>query len=156
MYNIRKTLALTLFAVVACTTSHTQSVGDAPLRRVTDLDSQQTTAGGVPDLSLAEHLQRAETYSSNRLFPQARAHWQKVLRISRMIRQFQRRCSASADRTCGSGIIKRQLITYRRSPTSSRQPRTAAKASLCGGKQRPSRKQCRGSKALPKIYLALP
>jgi soluble lytic murein transglycosylase-like protein len=79
MYNIRKTLALTLFAVVACTTSHTQSVGDAALRRVTDLDNQQKTAGGVPDLSLAEHLQRAETYSSNRLFPQARAHWQKVL-----------------------------------------------------------------------------
>src|SRR6478672_10392898 len=80
MYNIRKTLALTLFAVVACTTSHTQSVGDASLRKITDLDSQQrTTDGGVPDLSLAEHLQRAETYSSNRMFPQARAHWQKVL-----------------------------------------------------------------------------
>jgi soluble lytic murein transglycosylase-like protein len=81
MYNIRKTLALTLFAVVACTTSHTQSVGDASLRKITDLDSQQrTTDGGVPDLSLAEHLQRAETYSSNRMFPQARAHWQKVLK----------------------------------------------------------------------------
>lgn len=80
MYNIRKALALTLFAVVACTNSHTQSVGDAALRRITDLDSQQKTSnGGVPDLTLAEHLQRAETYSSNRLFPQARAHWQKVL-----------------------------------------------------------------------------
>src|SRR5689334_14550581 len=79
MYNIRKTIALTLFAVVACTTSHTQSVGDAALRRVTELDNQQKTGGGIPDLSLAEHLQRAETYSSNRLFPQARAHWQKVL-----------------------------------------------------------------------------
>jgi len=79
MYNIRKTIALTLFAVVACTTSHTQSVGDAALRRITELDNSQKTAGGVPDLSLADHLQRAETYSSNRLFPQARAHWQKVL-----------------------------------------------------------------------------
>ena len=80
MYNIRKTLALALLAAVACTTSHTQSVGDAALRRISDLDSQQRSAdGGIPDLSLAEHLQRAETYSSNRLFPQARAHWQKVL-----------------------------------------------------------------------------
>lgn len=79
MYNIRKTIALTLFAVVACTTSHTQSVGDAALRRITELDNSQKNAGGVPDLSLADHLQRAETYSSNRLFPQARAHWQKVL-----------------------------------------------------------------------------
>jgi len=79
MYNIRKTIALTLFAVVACTTSHTQSVGDAALRRITELDNSQRTAGGVPDLSLTDHLQRAETYSSNRLFPQARAHWQKVL-----------------------------------------------------------------------------
>jgi soluble lytic murein transglycosylase len=79
MYNIRKSLALALLAVVACTTSHTQSVNDSSLRRVTDLDSQQKSAGGVPDLTLGEHLQRAETYSSNRLFPQARAHWQKVL-----------------------------------------------------------------------------
>jgi soluble lytic murein transglycosylase-like protein len=80
MYKLRKALALTLFAVVACTNTHTQSVGDASLRRITDLDNQQKTAsGGVPDLTLAEHLQRAETYSSNRLFPQARAHWQKVL-----------------------------------------------------------------------------
>ena len=80
MYNIRKALALTLFAVVACTNTHTQSVGDAALRHVTELDNQQKSASGsVPDLSLAEHLQRAETYSSNRLFPQARAHWQKVL-----------------------------------------------------------------------------
>jgi soluble lytic murein transglycosylase len=80
MYKIKQALSLTLLAVVACTTSHTQSVNDAALRRITDLDSQQKTANGnVPDLSLAEHLQRAETYSSNRLFPQARAHWQKVL-----------------------------------------------------------------------------
>src|SRR3954464_7696591 len=80
MYNLRKSLALALLAVVACTTSHTQSVNDASLRRVTDLDGQQRSpSGAIPDLTLAEHLQRAETYSSNRLFPQARAHWQKVL-----------------------------------------------------------------------------
>ena len=80
MYNIKKALALTLFAVFACTSSHTQSVNDALLRKIKDSDEQQRNATGeVADLSLAEHLQRAETYSSNRLFPEARAHWQKVL-----------------------------------------------------------------------------
>ena len=77
---MQKIIVLTLLAVVACTTSRTQSVNDAALRKVTDRDRQQQMAdGSVSDLSLAEHLQRAEAYSSNRLFPQARAHWQKVL-----------------------------------------------------------------------------
>jgi len=77
---MRKLIALTLLAVVACTTSRTQSVNDAALRKITGLDDQQRLSdGNVPDLSLAEHLQRADAYSSNRLFPQARAHWQKVL-----------------------------------------------------------------------------
>jgi soluble lytic murein transglycosylase len=81
MYNTRKIFALALLAAVACTTtSHTQSVSDSTLRKISASDEQQKTAtGDIPDLSLAEHLQRAETYSSNRLFPQARAHWQKVL-----------------------------------------------------------------------------
>jgi len=79
MYKMRKIIALTLLAVVACTTSHTQSVNDVALRKVTDLDKQQRVGDQIPDLTLAEHLQRADTYSSNRLFPQARAHWQKVL-----------------------------------------------------------------------------
>ncbi|HYJ90493.1 MAG TPA: tetratricopeptide repeat protein, partial [Pyrinomonadaceae bacterium] len=80
MYKTQKFLVLTLLTVVACTSTHTQSVNDALLRKVKDSDEQQrTAAGNLPDLSLAEHLQRAETYSSNRLFPQARAHWQKVL-----------------------------------------------------------------------------
>jgi len=80
MYKMKKALLLIVLAVVACTTSQTQSVNDSALRQVTEKDNQQRLANGdVPDLSLAEHLQRAETYSSNRLFPQARAHWQKVL-----------------------------------------------------------------------------
>ena len=80
MYNIRKILALALFAVVACSNTRTQSVNDALLRKIKDSDDQQRSAtGGVADLPLADHLQRAETYASNRLFPEARAHWQKVL-----------------------------------------------------------------------------
>src|SRR5262245_34064808 len=78
---MRKLIALTLLAFVACTTStRTQSVNDSALRKITGLDDQQRSPdGNIPDLSLAEHLQRADAYSSNRLFPQARAHWQKVL-----------------------------------------------------------------------------
>ena len=80
MYKMQKFLTLTLLTFVACANSHTQSVNDSMLRKITDSDNQQRNAtGSIPDLSLAEHLQRAETYSSNRLFPQARAHWQKVL-----------------------------------------------------------------------------
>jgi soluble lytic murein transglycosylase-like protein len=81
MYKSKKILSLTLLAAVACTTtSHTQSVSDSALRKIAANDEQQMSAtGAIPDLSLGEHLQRAEAYSSNRLFPQARAHWQKVL-----------------------------------------------------------------------------
>jgi soluble lytic murein transglycosylase len=80
MSKMQKLLALALLTAVACTSSHTQSVNDAMLRKITDADNQQKgVTGEIPDLSLAEHLQRAEAYSSNRLFPQARAHWQKVL-----------------------------------------------------------------------------
>jgi soluble lytic murein transglycosylase-like protein len=80
MYKMQKFLVLTFLTVVACTSSHTQSVNDSMLRKISDSDNEQKNASGsIPDLSLAEHLQRAETYSSNRLFPQARAHWQKIL-----------------------------------------------------------------------------
>jgi soluble lytic murein transglycosylase-like protein len=44
---------------------------------VTRLDVEQRDAGGkLQTLAAAEHLSRAETYMSNRLFPQAREHWQ--------------------------------------------------------------------------------
>jgi len=45
-----------------------------------DQDAASKGLGGqLPTLSAAEHLARAEAYSANRLFPQARAHWQKML-----------------------------------------------------------------------------
>lgn len=77
--KMKKSLTLAVITAFACTSSHTQSVNDAALRQVAAKDKQQTSAGNIPDLTLTEHLQRAEAYSSNRLFPQARAHWQKVL-----------------------------------------------------------------------------
>ncbi|MBA2335620.1 MAG: transglycosylase SLT domain-containing protein [Blastocatellia bacterium] len=60
----------------------TQGISDAALRRVTDQDAiSRDSTGKLQTLTALEHLQRAETYSANRLFPQARLHWQKVLDI---------------------------------------------------------------------------
>ena len=55
---------------------------DTALRRVQSQDVFSRSDGAdIPTLSAAEHLSRAETYSSNRLFPEARAHWMKVLTV---------------------------------------------------------------------------
>lgn len=72
----RSSLAL-LVVVLLAAASPAQS-SDAALRRVIEADKAYP-GGGVADLSAAEHLSRAETYSANRLFPQAREHWKKVL-----------------------------------------------------------------------------
>jgi tetratricopeptide (TPR) repeat protein len=64
-------IALFLFSISFAQTS------DAALRRAMRLDNDQRGAGGkLPTLEAAEHLSRAEAYMANRLFPQAREHWQ--------------------------------------------------------------------------------
>lgn len=64
---------LSLFAVA-------QTQSDAALRRVTEQDRASRDASGkLPLLSAAEHLLRADVYSTNRLFPQAREHWMMYL-----------------------------------------------------------------------------
>ncbi|MEP7149796.1 MAG: hypothetical protein ABI857_13030, partial [Acidobacteriota bacterium] len=51
---------------------------DAALRRAMRLDNDQRDANGkLPTLDASEHISRGETYMVNRLFPQAREHWQK-------------------------------------------------------------------------------
>jgi soluble lytic murein transglycosylase-like protein/outer membrane protein assembly factor BamD (BamD/ComL family) len=52
---------------------------DAALRRAMRLDSDQRVAGKLPTLDAAEHLSRGEAYMSNRLFPEAREHWMKIV-----------------------------------------------------------------------------
>ncbi|PYS99083.1 MAG: hypothetical protein DMF63_13510 [Acidobacteria bacterium] len=65
-------IALFLFSVSFAQTS------DAALRRAMRLDAdQRDESGKLQTLEAAEHLSRAETYMANRLFPQAREHWQK-------------------------------------------------------------------------------
>lgn len=54
--------------------------GDAALRSAMQADATaRAAAGKLPVLSAAEHLSRADVYMANRMFPQAREHWQIVL-----------------------------------------------------------------------------
>ncbi len=69
------TSLFTLFFFVSITSAQSS---DAALRRAMRLDSDQRDANGkLETLDASEHLSRAETYMANRLFPQAREHWQK-------------------------------------------------------------------------------
>jgi soluble lytic murein transglycosylase len=73
MKKILCIILLTASAVFA------QTKSDSSLRALMGEDAGVASASSLPTLSAAEHLRRAEVYSSNRLFPQARAHWQKFL-----------------------------------------------------------------------------
>src|SRR5678815_2993701 len=65
-------IALILFSFSIAQTS------DAALRRAMRLDAdQRDSSGKLQTLEASEHLSRAQTYMANRLFPQAREHWQK-------------------------------------------------------------------------------
>jgi soluble lytic murein transglycosylase len=58
----------------------TQTKTDAALRLVIGKDSaSRDSSGKLLTLASAEHLYRADVYSTNRQFPQAREHWQKIL-----------------------------------------------------------------------------
>ena len=75
---MNKLLASILAGLMLFSVSSSQT-SDAALRRAMRLDADQRDGGGkLPTLDAAEHLSRAETYMANRLFPQAREHWQKV------------------------------------------------------------------------------
>ncbi|MGQ0542022.1 MAG: transglycosylase SLT domain-containing protein [Blastocatellia bacterium] len=70
-------LIIVLFIVFSFPLFAQQS--DAALRRVREQDIiSRDPSGKLQTLPAAEHLSRAEVYSSNRLFPEAREHWSKV------------------------------------------------------------------------------
>lgn len=57
-------------------------MSDAALRTVTEKDQAGRDVNGkLPTLSAAEHLARGRTYFDNRLFPQSREHFQKILDV---------------------------------------------------------------------------
>ncbi|HEX8287467.1 MAG TPA: transglycosylase SLT domain-containing protein [Pyrinomonadaceae bacterium] len=73
-----------LFAAI-CSFSfviNAQVHSDAALRRIVQQDQASRDASGkLSTLSAAEHALRADVYSTNRQFPQAREHWQKILDV---------------------------------------------------------------------------
>lgn len=73
---------LVLIAFVSCFSFSiaAQTRSDAALRLVTEKDAAgRDLAGKLLTLTPADHLYRAEVYSTNRHFPEAREHWQKML-----------------------------------------------------------------------------
>lgn len=74
-----KLILIAIFALFLTVSNATAQQSDALLRRVTAQDfASRNASGKLQTMSAAEHLARAETYSANRLFPQAREHWQEV------------------------------------------------------------------------------
>ncbi len=72
-----KTLLAALTSLIVFSSIIFAQPSDAALRRAMRLDNdQRDSSGKLPALDAAEHLARAETYMANRLFPQAREHWQ--------------------------------------------------------------------------------
>ena len=66
---------LLLFSVLAFAQG-----SDTALRTyISDDTASRSQTGKLAELSAAEHLRRAEVYSTNRMFPQAREHWKNVL-----------------------------------------------------------------------------
>ncbi len=57
-----------------------QTQTDAALSRIAAQDkNSHDTSGRLRTLTAGEHLYRADIYSTNRHFPEAREHWQKIL-----------------------------------------------------------------------------
>lgn len=67
------------WVLLLLTSLSAQGTSDSALMRVRELDKSQSSNGQLPTLSASEHLYRAEVYSANRLFTEARQHWQKIL-----------------------------------------------------------------------------
>ncbi len=76
---MRSFFSVFIVTLLLFSTLHAQQ-SDAALHRVMEQDkASRDSQGGPQKLSAAEHLGRAETYSANRLFPQAREHWLKFI-----------------------------------------------------------------------------
>ena len=72
-------LLIFVFAVIFSVSAFAQSYNDAALARVSAQDkSSRDDKGGIPLLTMPEHLYRADVYMANRHFPEAREHWKKI------------------------------------------------------------------------------
>jgi len=74
-----KQLTFSIIFLISIVSGINAQASDAALRRTMAADAADIAANGsLAKLSAAEHNSRAEIYSSNRLFPQARGHWQAI------------------------------------------------------------------------------
>jgi len=70
------------FILVFSICAFAQNYNDATLRRVIEQDKTSRDAvGKLLTLAASEHLYRADVYMSNRQFPEAREHFQKILDV---------------------------------------------------------------------------
>ncbi|MFN2501545.1 MAG: transglycosylase SLT domain-containing protein [Pyrinomonadaceae bacterium] len=79
MKNLIKIIAILGFG----TTVAVSQQSDAALRTVVEKDKTSRESSGplVTTLSAAEHLYRGDVYFTNRLFPQARDHFQRIIDV---------------------------------------------------------------------------
>jgi soluble lytic murein transglycosylase len=74
-----KNLTAVIFGILCLSVFTFSQQSDTALRAVVEKDKASRGSNGeLNTLTAAEHLYRAEAYSSNRQFPQAREHWKKV------------------------------------------------------------------------------
>ena len=77
---MKKIIVLIAFLLIFSTNLFAQTYSDAALAKVRQQDIISRDMGGkLQPLAAAEHNYRAEVYSSNRVFPEAREHWSKIL-----------------------------------------------------------------------------
>ena len=75
---MRILLNIVLLSLVLATAGFSQT-SDAALQRAIAADKAAKAATGkLPLMAASDHLSRAEAYSANRLFPEAREHWDLV------------------------------------------------------------------------------
>jgi len=73
--NMKKFVIVIALLLAVSFNSFAQTQSDAALARVIAQDA----GGNTQNLTASEHLYRADVYSTNRHFPEARAHWQQIL-----------------------------------------------------------------------------
>lgn len=77
---MKKVILIFAILVVSSLSLTAQTYGDAALQRVLAQDrASRDVTGKLQTLSAAEHGFRADVYSSNRHFKEAREHWQKIM-----------------------------------------------------------------------------
>ncbi len=77
---MKKTIFIALIISVFAFNLFAQTYNDAALSRVmTEDKTSRDSNNGLHTLPVGTHIYRADVYMANRHFPEARAHWQKVL-----------------------------------------------------------------------------